>query len=81
MRTEQKRQKEKVVVGHMVQLYCKKHHGTKGSLCPQCQALLDYAHQRSDRCPRMEAKTFCAHCPIHCYNKEKREQIQVIMRY
>ena len=44
--TAQKRQREKEMVSQMIALYCKKHHGGKGSLCPQCHALEEYARGR-----------------------------------
>lgn len=40
----EKRDGEKLLVSEMIALYChKNHHTAKGSLCPQCQALHDYA--------------------------------------
>lgn len=75
-----KRNKEKAVITFMVELYCyKKHH--KQNLCPDCRDLLQYAHKRIDLCPYMESKTFCSNCSVHCYQKEKREQIRNVMRY
>ena len=41
-------------------LYCKKKHGGKNGLCPECEELDAYARQRSDKCPFMETKTFCS---------------------
>ena len=32
--TAQKRQREKEMVSQMIALYCRKHHGGKGGLCP-----------------------------------------------
>ena len=51
------------------------------SLCPQCQALLDYAHQRLERCKFGEDKPSCTRCPVHCYKPAMREQIRQVMRY
>ena len=76
-----KRQREKQTVAEMIALYCRKHHGTKGALCPECQALRDYAWQRSDKCPFMETKTFCSNCRVHCYKKDMREKIRQVMRF
>lgn len=77
-----KLEREKIVVGHMIALYCrKKHHSPKGSLCPDCAKLLSYAHQRSDSCPHMEQKTFCSSCKTHCYKPEMREKIRAVMRF
>ena len=67
----EKRDGEKLLVSEMIALYCRKnHHTAKGSLCPQCQALHDYALQRIERCPFMETKTFCSACKVHCYKPE-----------
>lgn len=59
----QKREQEKQVVGLMIELYCHGHHGTCGhTLCPDCEALRNYADARVDHCPHMETKTFCSAC-------------------
>lgn len=76
-----KREREKHVVSQMIALYCRKNHGTRGQLCPECAALADYAHARSDKCPFMEQKTFCSNCTVHCYKPEMREQIRKVMRF
>lgn len=81
MTTQQKREREQQVVACMIGLYCRKKHHTKGTLCPDCAALLEYARARSQRCPFMEQKTFCSRCPVHCYRPEMREKIRAIMRF
>lgn len=58
MDVQSKRQREKEMVGAMIALYCRKKHGTRKGLCPECEALLEYACRRSDCCPFMETKTF-----------------------
>lgn len=78
---EEKRQREKLVVGEMIHLYCKKDHKTKDGLCPSCAELKQYAEQRSDKCPFMETKTFCSNCKVHCYKSEMREKIREVMRF
>lgn len=78
---ETKRQREKKTVSLMICLYCKKKHGMKKELCPDCQALSDYAMQRSDKCPFMDTKTFCSNCRVHCYKPEMREKIRTVMRF
>lgn len=80
-KTETKREREKRTVRQMIRLYCRKNHGTGKQLCPECQALLDYALLRSDRCPFMETKTFCSNCRVHCYKPEMREKIRLVMRF
>ena len=81
-RMKNKREREKLVVSEMIALYCKKHHGGKSeSLCSECAQVLAYAHERSDKCPHMENKTFCSVCKTHCYNSDMREKIRMIMRY
>jgi len=74
--------RERQTLEAMHQLYCHAHHGMPpGELCPECQALLDYAVQRLDRCPFQENKSTCANCAVHCYKPEMRERIRVIMAY
>lgn len=82
-RIEKKRIKEQYVVEEMIRLYCKKNHegSQKKELCTECQELLEYAKLRSQKCPFMENKTFCANCKVHCYKPEKREQIRKVMRF
>lgn len=79
--TTHKREKEKQMVSKMIRLYCRKQHGTKHSLCPECARLDSYAKERSDKCPFMETKTFCSNCKIHCYKPEMREKIRQVMRF
>ena len=78
---DQKRSSEKKLVSQMIHLYCKKQHGTSSGLCPECQALSDYALQRIEHCPVMAKKSFCSHCSIHCYRPEMREKIRAVMRF
>ena len=80
-----KRQKEQYVVEEMIRLYCRKNHKehdkTTGKMCPSCQELSDYARLRSQKCPFMEEKTFCANCKVHCYKPEMRKKIRKVMRF
>lgn len=79
---ETKRLKEKQTVGSMIEIYCHGVHNTKkGQLCTECAALQEYASLRTDKCPFMETKTFCSACKVHCYTKERQEQIRAVMRY
>ena len=76
-----KREKEKELVSQMIALYCKKKHGGRNGLCPECAELDSYARQRSDKCPFMETKTFCSNCKVHCYKPVMREKIREVMRF
>lgn len=78
---DRKREREKRVVAEMIALYCRKQHGQHDELCQECAALAAYAQARSDHCPFMEEKTFCANCPVHCYKPEMREKIREVMRF
>lgn len=80
-KVDNKRQREKETVSLMIRLYCRKKHGAKKTLCPDCEALLQYATLRSDKCPFMETKTFCSNCRVHCYKPEMREKIRKVMRF
>ncbi|WP_028111343.1 nitrous oxide-stimulated promoter family protein [Ferrimonas kyonanensis] len=71
-------------MGHMAQIYCRANcHGQRNpqGLCDQCQALLDYAETKLDRCPYGDSKPTCGKCPIHCYKPEPRQQARIMMRY
>lgn len=83
MEKEEKCRKEQEMVQEMITLYCRKKHGTNrnGKLCSQCQELMDYAWQRSEKCPFMEEKTFCSNCRVHCYQTHQREEIRQVMRF
>ena len=73
---------EKAVVRDMIHLYCTKKHGTDaGTLCAECQELLDYSHNRLDRCRYGEEKPTCRKCPTHCYRPAMREKIKDVMRF
>ena len=78
---ESKREREKRTVSLMIRIYCKKKHGTKKGMCPECEALDAYARMRSDKCPFMETKTFCSNCRVHCYKADMREKIRAVMRF
>ena len=74
--------REKTTVCHMIQIYCKHHHGYHdGRLCQQCQALQDYALLRLSRCKFGDQKSTCQSCPIHCYRPDMRESIAAVMRF
>lgn len=80
-RIEKKQKKEQYVVEEMIRLYCKKNHSSPIHLCLECQELSDYAKLRSEKCPFMKDKTFCANCKVHCYKPEMREKIRKVMRF
>jgi len=61
--------------------YCRDRHRATTSLCSECQGLLNYANVRLDRCRFGEEKPTCAQCPVHCYQRERREQVKVMMRH
>lgn len=63
----------------MVHIYCRGHHELE--LCPECRQLLDYAGLRLERCRFGIAKPTCANCPVHCYERQRRERVKAVMRY
>ena len=65
----------------MAAIFCRDRHGYKGGLCQECQQFLDYAEVRLERCKFGQEKPTCAKCPVHCYQRERREQARAIMRY
>ena len=73
--------REKKTIEAMVRYYCKKKHGTKGELCPECTEFMAYAMMRLDKCPFQEKKSTCGKCLIHCYRPDMKEKVKIIMRY
>ncbi len=74
--------RERTTILAMTNIYCRDHHGLPGGdLCPDCAQVFAYARERLARCPYQHEKPTCAKCPIHCYRKDMREQVRVIMRY
>lgn len=72
-------EREKKTVRAMIALYCRGKHGK--ALCPECEALWEYAQGRVERCPFREQKPTCLKCRVHCYESEMREHIRAVMRY
>ena len=75
-----KNRSEKTTVRLMIGVFCRGNHGTRGSLCDDCRALLEYAEQRLDKCP-FPIKPACDDCKVHCYAPEERNAIREVMRY
>ena len=67
-------------VSAMVQIYCRGQHHGGAALCPECQGLLAYATVRLGRCRFGAGKPTCANCPVHCYHRDRREQMRGVMR-
>jgi len=65
----------------MVLIYCRDHHQPIEDLCVKCRQFLDYAGMRLERCRFGEEKPTCANCPVHCYQRDRREQARIVMRY
>ena len=65
----------------MVEIFCRNHHPPAAGLCAECREFLAYANLRLDRCHFGAAKPVCAKCPVHCYQRERREQVRLIMGY
>ncbi|UQF82044.1 MAG: nitrous oxide-stimulated promoter family protein [Mogibacterium diversum] len=82
-RIKRKRQKEIMLVSQMIKLYCHKNHTNQNGkeLCDECQELIEYACERSEKCRFMKNKTFCSNCRIQCYSPEMKKRIQKVMRY
>lgn len=87
---EEKRAREERTVMQMIGIYCRGNHKRAqerksyphaGDLCPECFELAQYVHERIERCPRMEEKTFCSSCPVHCYAPAMRDRVREVMRY
>ena len=73
-------EREKQTVSLMIRLYCRKKEGNR-VLCAECRELEGYAHKRLTVCRYGEQKTSCKKCPTHCYRKDMRDKIRVVMRF
>jgi hypothetical protein len=72
--------REKKVISLMIDMYCKKHnHSSKD--CVYCDELRAFAYMRIDKCRFKADKPNCSDCKVHCFGKEKREQVREVMRY
>ncbi len=64
----------------MISMYCTVHHEGEHP-CVECSELFDYAQRRLQRCVFGDAKPNCAKCVVHCYTKDMREKIRIVMRW
>lgn len=80
MTKEEKRGQEQALLSEMIALYCKGRHKTP-RLCASCRELMEYAHERTAKCPNMETKTFCSVCKTPCYKPDMRQRIREVMVY
>ncbi|HNW98762.1 MAG TPA: nitrous oxide-stimulated promoter family protein [Bacteroidales bacterium] len=71
---------EKRTIKAMIEIYCKKNHGTP-ALCDMCIDLLTYANKRLDFCAFGDYKPSCKKCKANCYSEKKREKIKEVMRF
>lgn len=71
--------REHRILAAMVEIYCRREHGGT-ALCDACRGLVEFAEVRLRKCPHGEQKPTCANCPIHCYQRERREQVRAVMR-
>lgn len=83
--TTRRLRREQRTIEAMLHIWCEAHpahvRADTDVLCGACAALFDYASYRLLKCPYGEEKPTCKKCPIHCYSKEKREQMHDVMRF
>lgn len=65
----------------MIEIYCKKKCKSEEVPCDECRDLIEYSNMRINKCPYMETKSFCSSCRTHCYDKEYKEKIKIVMRF
>lgn len=73
--------REKIIVGYMIEIYCKNQHNDKGKLCVDCEELRNYSIERLNSCRYAINKPVCKNCTTHCYNPAMKERIIKVMRY
>lgn len=72
--------REKKTISSMITLYRRRSPDARDD-GEHYQALNDYADKRLDKCVFGEEKPACRHCPVHCYQPAKREEMKQIMRW
>ncbi len=75
-----RRVRELKTIEVMIGMYCAHHHAG-APRCAECNGLFDYAQRRLQRCVFGDAKPNCAKCVVHCYTKDMRERVRVVMRW
>ncbi len=73
--------KERKTIYHMINIYCKAHHGKNINTCSECKEFWNYANKRLDFCPYGEEKPNCKLCPIHCYKPDMQEYAKKVMGF
>jgi hypothetical protein len=76
-----RREREAIIVQTMINMYCQANHGSKGTLCRECESLSAYAEKRLLSCMFGEIKPVCKECPVHCYSPQMRQQMKLVMRW
>jgi hypothetical protein len=74
-------ERERRTVAAMITIFCRDRHTSDGPRCEECSELEAYTRLRLEKCPYGEEKPTCVHCPIHCYQPRRREQIRNVMAY
>src|ERR1017187_1866336 len=76
---------EQRTIKAMLEIWCEAHslhvRSRSGELCVGCDGLFDYASYRLLKCPYGEEKPKSRKCPIHCYPRDKREQMHEVLRF
>jgi hypothetical protein len=77
--------REQRTIEAMLHIWCEAHplhvRSHSGEFCAGCEGLFNYASYRLFKCPYGEEKPTCKKCPIHCYTRDKREQMHEVMRF
>lgn len=76
-----KREREKALVSEMIALYCKKRHGTKGGLCPECAALAAYARKKERKMPFYGDQDLLLQLPGALLPTGNEGKIRAVMRF
>ncbi|UJF19864.1 nitrous oxide-stimulated promoter family protein [Vibrio sp. SS-MA-C1-2] len=71
---------EQIALKAKFNLYCHTLHRS-AKLCPDCDALLNYALERIEQCKSEQAKPSCNNCSNSCYQAAKRLEIRHITQW
>lgn len=82
---ERELEKDERTLVAMARIYCCGHRHipddfNSGPLCGECAETIEYALERTRRCPH-DHKGTCDTCTVQCYKPDMRQKIRLIMAY
>ena len=75
-------EREKVIIWHMVETYCRGQRHSASSICVDCCELLQYAYSLIEACPLVgSTKPVCGLCRSDCFISQMHRHFAQIRRH